>query len=68
MHNYIFPGVMFKGQCKNVGTIWTEGCFTYQVRLIGNTPMYRLKEGGMFDRVKTIIHKNKINLQYDLLF
>ncbi|XP_071172682.1 uncharacterized protein [Mytilus edulis] len=45
----IVRGIMFKGQCKNVGTIWTEGCFTYQVRLIGNTPMYRLKEGGCKD-------------------
>lgn len=45
----VVRGVMFKGQCKNVGTIWTEGCFTYHVRLIGNTPIYRLKEGGCKD-------------------
>lgn len=49
MYTPVIQGVRYKGACKNVGTTWTEGCFTYKVQVIKNRSIYRLIEGGCKD-------------------
>lgn len=48
---FTFTGVRYKGRCKNVGTTWTEGCFTYKVQVVEDRSIYRLIEGGKFDYI-----------------
>ncbi|KAK3086754.1 hypothetical protein FSP39_022861 [Pinctada imbricata] len=45
----VYRGCEYKGKCKDSGTTWTEGCFTYKCFTSDIWAYYRLIQGGCED-------------------